>query len=100
MAQLPLTFQRMSTAFVLGVELVIPFLIFAPRRLRIFGAKWLLILQILIFLTGNYTFFNLLAMALCVLLFDDRTFERWLKPPLQAEARATVPLTTLAATGH
>ena len=79
MAQLPLTFQRMSTAFVLGVELGIPFLIFAPRRLRIFGAKWLLILQVLIFLTGNYTFFNLLAMAMCVFLFDDRSFEGWLK---------------------
>ena len=81
MAQLPDWFQHMSTAFVLGVELVIPFLIFAPRRLRIFGAKWLLILQVLIFLTGNYTFFNLLAMAMCVFLFDDRSFERWLKPP-------------------
>ena len=76
MAQLPDWFQRMSTAFVLGVEVVIPFLIFAPRRLRIFGAKWLLILQVLIFLTGNYTFFNLLAMAMCVFLFDDRSFER------------------------
>jgi predicted DCC family thiol-disulfide oxidoreductase YuxK len=89
MAQFPDWFQRMSTAFVLGAELGIPFLIFAPRRLRIFAAKWLLILQVLIFLTGNYTFFNLLAMALCVFLFDDRTFERWLKPPLQAKARAT-----------
>lgn len=79
MAQLPEWFQRMSTAFVLGVELAIPFLIFAPRRLRIFGAKCLLGLQILIFLTGNYTFFNLLAIAMCVFLFDDRTFERWLK---------------------
>jgi lipase maturation factor 1 len=75
MAQAPEWFQRMSTAFVLGVEVGIPFLIFAPRRLRIFGAKWLLILQVLIFLTGNYTFFNLLAMALCVFLFDDRSFE-------------------------
>lgn len=86
MAQLPLTFQRMSTAFVLGVELGIPFLIFAPRRLRIFGAKWLLILQVLIFLTGNYTFFNLLAMAMCVFLFDDRSFEGWLK---RKEAKAS-----------
>jgi hypothetical protein len=35
----------------------------------------LLSLQVLIFLTGNYTFFNLLAMALCVFLWDDRDFE-------------------------
>jgi len=96
MAQLPDWFHRMSTAFVLGVELGIPFLIFAPRRLRIFAAKWLLILQVLIFLTGNYTFFNLLAMALCVFLFDDRTFERWKDRSLRSRlgigsARPTEP---------
>jgi hypothetical protein len=34
----------------------------------------ILTLQALIFLTGNYTFFNLLAVALCVFLFDDRVF--------------------------
>jgi predicted DCC family thiol-disulfide oxidoreductase YuxK len=80
MAQLPEWFQKVSTAVVLGVELGIPFLIFAPRRIRKFGAWCLLGLQVLIFLTGNYTFFNLLAMAMCVFLFDDRDFERWLRP--------------------
>ncbi len=89
MAQLPLTFQKASTGIVLAVELVIPFLIFAPRRIRIFGAWCLLSLQILIFVTGNYTFFNLLAMAMCVFLFDDRRFERWLKPRSQAKAGTT-----------
>jgi lipase maturation factor 1 len=89
MAQFPEWFQKMSTAFVLGCELMIPFLIFAPRRIRIFGGWCLLSLQILIFLTGNYTFFNLLAMAMCVFLWDDRNFERWLKLRPQAKARAT-----------
>ncbi len=79
MAQLPEWFQKMSTAFVLGTELLIPFLIFGPRRWRMFAAKCLLLLQVLIFLTGNYTFFNLLAMALCVFLFDDRSFKGWIK---------------------
>jgi len=75
-AQSPIWFQKMSTGMVLGIELVIPFLIFAPRRIRIFAAGCLLGVQVLIFLTGNYTFFNLLAMALCVFLFDDRDFSR------------------------
>ena len=96
MAQLPAWFQKASTGVVLGVELVIPFLIFAPRRVRIFGAWCLLGLQILIFLTGNYTFFNLLAMALCMFLFDDRTFERWLKPRSQAKACATTERVAVA----
>jgi len=71
MNQLPPALQRFSTAAVLCIELAIPFLIFAPRRWRFFGAAAMLFLQVLIFLTGNYTFFNLLTMALCLFLFDD-----------------------------
>jgi predicted DCC family thiol-disulfide oxidoreductase YuxK len=80
MYQLPLSFQRFSTAFTLFVELAIPFLFFAPRRWRFCGATLALFLQILIFLTGNYTYFNLLAMSLCVFLFDDRLFEKFRWP--------------------
>jgi predicted DCC family thiol-disulfide oxidoreductase YuxK len=69
--QLPLGFQRFSTAAVLFLELPVPFLIFMPRRWRFFGAACILFLQTLIFLTGNYTFFNLLTIALCLFLFDD-----------------------------
>jgi hypothetical protein len=72
MYQLPAWFQRMSTAIVLGVELLAPFLIFAPLRLRRVAAGVLIALQVLILLTGNYTFFNLLALALCIFLFADR----------------------------
>ncbi len=52
-------------------ELVVPFLIFAPRRWRHAGAWALIALQLGILLTGNYAFFNLLTIALCLLLFDD-----------------------------
>jgi lipase maturation factor 1 len=71
MYQLPLSFQRFSTASALFIELVTPFLFFAPRLWRFWGAGLALFLQTLIFLTGNYTFFNLLTMALCLFLFDD-----------------------------
>lgn len=76
MYQLPLAFQRFSTASVLFTELVIPFLFFAPRPWRLAGAVFALFLQVLIFATGNYTFFNLLTMSLCVFLFDDRALEK------------------------
>ncbi len=72
--KLPDWFQRGSTAGVLGIELFAPFLIFGPRLWRITGAWILLALQALIFLTGNYTFFNLLAAAVTLFLFDDQTF--------------------------
>ena len=75
---LPAWFQMTSTAFTLFVELFIPFLIFAPRRLRFLGGGLLILLQLLIALTGNYAFFNLLTIALCLLLFDDAFLSRWL----------------------
>jgi predicted DCC family thiol-disulfide oxidoreductase YuxK len=72
MDKLPTGFQHASTFFVLTVELAMPFLIFMPRKIRHFGA-WLMIgLQVLILLTGNYTIFNVLAIALCLFLFDDQ----------------------------
>lgn len=69
--QLPFWFHRFSTAMVFVVELAVPFLFFAPRPWRFFAGFSLLFLQSLILLTGNYTFFNLLTMALCLFLFDD-----------------------------
>jgi len=69
--QLPVWFQKLSCAIMFGIELGAPFLIFTPRRLRFLGAALLAGLQVLILLTGNYTFFNWLTLALCLLLLDD-----------------------------
>ena len=76
MYQLPLAVQRFSTAFTFFVELVIPFLFFAPRMWRYVGAMLVFFLQLLIFCTGNYTFFNVLTMSLSILLFDDLVFPK------------------------
>ena len=73
--QLPEWLHKASVIGMFAVELVIPFLIFAPRRLRIAGCIGLIGLQVLIILTGNYCFFNLLTIALCVLLIDDVTWK-------------------------
>ena len=73
---LPPWFQEFSCVVMFGVELVIPFLIFAPRRPRIFAAQALAIFQVLILLTGNYTFFNWLTLALCLTLLDDFALEK------------------------
>ena len=78
MHQLPELFQKGSVAMTLAIELAIPFLIFAPRRLRLFAAACLGGLNLLVFLTGNFTFFNLLAIALCLFLLDDSIIRRWL----------------------
>lgn len=74
--QLPETIQRACVAIMFVIELGVPFLIFAPRRLRHAGAWVLIALQIAILLTGNYCFFNLLTIALCLLLFDDAALRK------------------------
>ena len=70
-AQLPLSFHKLSCFLLLAIELVAPFLIVAPRRLRLVSCAAMAVLQAIIAATGNYAFFNLLTLALCVLLVDD-----------------------------
>ena len=59
-----------------AIELVVPFLIFAPRRLRAFACWVMIAFQTGIFLTGNYCFFNLLTILLCLTLLDDFALAR------------------------
>jgi hypothetical protein len=72
-----------------GIELGAPALIFTTRRLRIIAAAALVTLQVLIFLSGNYAFFNLLAAALCLWLLDDRVLVRYLPRNLSAQITAS-----------
>lgn len=69
--QLPLWFQRVSTAATLAAEILGPILFFLPRRLRLFGFWIQVVLQLLLILTGNYAYFNWLTLALCLFLLDD-----------------------------
>src|SRR5207237_3382246 len=69
--QHPEWFKKFSVAFCLAVEIIGPFFIWPPRRLRHVAAGFLIFLQIAIAATGNYCFFNLVTIALCLLLFDD-----------------------------
>ncbi len=85
--KLPHSFQRASTLLVLVIEIGAPFLIFMPRLIRMFGAACLIGLQILILLTGNYAFFNILTIALCLFLFDDQALAWIRKPKIPEPAR-------------
>jgi lipase maturation factor 1 len=69
--QMPGWFQKSSVVAMFEIELIAPFLIFAPRHFRLVGCLALVMLQGLILITGNYCFFNLLTIALCLLLIDD-----------------------------
>jgi lipase maturation factor len=70
------------TAATFVIELVVPFFLFGPRLIRQTAVALFMLLQILILLTGNYAFFNLLTLAICLWGLDDRVFAplaRWLK---------------------
>src|SRR6476469_1626147 len=62
----PMWLLKLSTALVFVIEIGAPYLILATRRLRVLAFVLLTGLQLLVALTGNYAFFNVLSIALCV----------------------------------
>ena len=65
----------------------------ARGGLRFFGGAAIAFLQILILLTGNYTFFNWLTLALCLLLLDDFVLAKFV--PIQAMSSSGSRLSSL-----
>src|SRR2546429_711915 len=91
--QLPGWVHQGMTLGMFAIELGAPWLIFAPRRfpgLRVAACVLLVLGQLGIALTGNYGFFNLLAIVLCLALLDDVTLRRVL--PLRLAAGGAEPL--------
>jgi hypothetical protein len=73
--EMPAWFHGLSVGFMFYAELVAPFFVFGPRILRRVGFVSLVLLQVLIMATGNYCFFNLLTIVLCLSVLDDRDLE-------------------------
>src|SRR5256884_451122 len=91
--QLPGWVHQGMTLGMFAIELGAPWLIFAPRRfpgLRVAACVLLVLGQLGIALTGNYGFFNVLAIVLCLALLDDATLRRVL--PLRLAAGEAEPL--------
>ena len=76
--QLPPGFHWLSVGFMFFVELITPFFVLGPRPIRVAGFVSLVLLQVLIAATGNYGFFNVLTIVLCLSWLDDRDWG-WLK---------------------
>jgi len=75
---LPESVLMAGTGMTLIIELLVPFLIFTPRRFRHIAAWCFLIIEMCILLTGNYNFFNLLTIFMCLFLFDDAAIKRFM----------------------
>ena len=70
--QLPAAFHTFEVLFNHFVELVVPWTLFAPRRLRHIGGLFLVAFQITLIISGNLSFLNWLTLAICIPCFDDQ----------------------------
>ena len=76
---LPHWYHAATVGITLGVEIVLVWMMFLPRRFRIICFWIVTPFEIGIILTANYTFLNYLVLALGFLLLDDR-FVEWIAP--------------------
>ena len=74
---LPTVIDKIALFFTYVCELIIPFFILLPRKMRRIAASSLILFQFLIILSGNYGFFNLLTITLCISLFDDQYLRKF-----------------------
>jgi lipase maturation factor 1 len=84
---LPHWFHAATVAATLGMELVVVWMLFLPRRARLICFCIVTPWEIGVILTANYTFLNYLVLALGFLLLDDRSLSRL----LPARIRALLP---------
>ena len=91
MHQLPGGFHKLSVVVLFAIELVSPALVFMPPPFCHVAGAAFMFLMVLIMATGNYCFFNLLALALSLLLFDDAV---WL--PLFKRCLSNIPFSSNA----
>jgi lipase maturation factor 1 len=70
-SRLPEGVQKLSCLALFAIELGAPWLLLGPRRVRAAGAAAIAFLMLVITLTGNYGFFNLLTWVLCLAALDD-----------------------------
>ncbi|MGD8589709.1 MAG: lipase maturation factor family protein [Chromatiales bacterium] len=88
---LPEWMLKSGVGLTLFSELIVPFFIFLPRPFRIAAAAITILMQLLIISNSNHNFINLLTIALCVFLLDDRLLSRILPQRLQPKGLSEAP---------
>jgi hypothetical protein len=93
---LPAWVHVLSTGLTFLIELVLVFGIFGTRPMRRVAAVSIAMLMGLLFVTGNYGFFQVLTVVLCLVLVDDADWRRLL-PKRWHPSRRGLPEATGAA---
>ena len=91
MHQMPMWFHKLSALGMFAIELIVPFGIFMGRLPRVIAAICFAGLMAFIGLTGNYGFFNLLTIVLCIPLLCDELWPGALRARLAPEKEPPPP---------
>ncbi|WP_374029716.1 lipase maturation factor family protein [Bdellovibrio bacteriovorus] len=90
---LPKWFHRFSVFYNHVVELIAPFGYFGPAVVRYTTAMLTIIFQIVIAISGNFSWLNLITIVLCIPCFDDGFFAYFATlPSFAMRAEAFSPL--------
>ena len=79
--------HRAAVLFNHFVELIAPWGVFGPRRVRHVAGGFLVVFQVILILSGNLSFLNWLTIVVCLSCFDDSLFERLFPRRLRARIR-------------
>ncbi len=74
--KLPLAVQKASVLFNHYAEIVAPFMLFWPRRLRPVGGISVVLFQLLLIVSGNLSWLNWLTITIALACFDDKAWLR------------------------
>jgi lipase maturation factor 1 len=85
---LPHWFQKATAGATLGMELVLVWMAFLPRRWRVACFCIVTVWQVVVIATANYAFLNYLVLVLAVLLLDDGMLRRFVPARWRAGVEA------------
>ena len=88
--QLPPAVHQFEVLFNHFVELIVPWALFAPRRMRHVGGIFLVAFQVLLIISGNLSWLNWLTITVCIACFDDQALSHVVPRRLLAKASETL----------
>jgi len=77
----PMPFQKASTLFMFIVELIIPFGLFLTDTIRAATAAILILFQIILWATGNFSYLNHLTVVFCMIALPNFALSFIQSPP-------------------
>ena len=86
----PPWFHAAGVLFNHFVELIAPWGVFGPRRVRHVAGVLLVVFQVILILSGNLSFLNWLTIVVCLSCFDDSLLERLVPRAFRARVRGKI----------